>query len=142
MAAIMKQCDFAISAAGTTLYELSAIGVPTISITFADNQLIMAETFHETDAIPYAGDLRNTVSTSVTQASQTKEDTNSLINTSIKETQNLPVSMNEATLHNVISLLKDHIDHFDRRKKLHSNMKSLVNSDGASIIANSLCQLA
>ena len=62
MASLMKQCDFAISAAGTTLYELCALGIPTISFTFADNQMIMAETFHETGAIPYMGDLRESSS--------------------------------------------------------------------------------
>ena len=59
MAALMKQCDYAISAAGTTLYELCALGIPTISFTMADNQIIMAETFAETEAIPYAGDIRS-----------------------------------------------------------------------------------
>ena len=58
MAALMKQCDFAISAAGTTLYELCAMGIPAISFTFADNQVIMAKTFAETGAVPYAGDIR------------------------------------------------------------------------------------
>lgn len=59
MAALMKQCDFAISAAGTTLYELCALGIPTISFTMADNQIIMAKTFAETGAVPYAGDIRS-----------------------------------------------------------------------------------
>ena len=58
MAGLMKQCDYAVSAAGTTLYELCALGIPTISFTMADNQIIMAETFAETGAVPYAGDLR------------------------------------------------------------------------------------
>lgn len=58
MASLMKQCDYAISAAGTTLYELCALGIPTVSITMADNQVIMAETFDETGAIPYMGDIR------------------------------------------------------------------------------------
>lgn len=58
MAFLMKQCDYAISAAGTTLYELCALGIPTVSITMADNQVIMAETFDETGAVPYIGDVR------------------------------------------------------------------------------------
>ena len=62
MATLMKQCDYAISAAGTTSYELCALGIPTISFTFADNQMIMAETFAETGAIPYMGDLRKSSS--------------------------------------------------------------------------------
>ena len=59
MATLMKQCEFAISAAGTTLYELCALGIPAISISMADNQIPMAQTFAETDAIPYAGDIRS-----------------------------------------------------------------------------------
>lgn len=58
MASLMKQCDYAVSAAGTTLYELCALGIPAISFTISDNQIIMAETFAETGAVPYAGDLR------------------------------------------------------------------------------------
>lgn len=71
MAELMEQCDFAISAAGTTLYELCAIGVPAVSFTFADNQVNMAETFAETGAVPYAGDIR-------------KEEIFSNINTTIR----------------------------------------------------------
>ena len=58
MASLMKECDYAISAAGTTLYELCALGIPAISFTMADNQIIMAETFDETGAVIYAGDIR------------------------------------------------------------------------------------
>ncbi|KZL94102.1 UDP-2,4-diacetamido-2,4,6-trideoxy-beta-L-altropyranose hydrolase [Clostridium magnum] len=35
---IMEKCDIAISACGSTLYELAACGVPTIGIIIADNQ--------------------------------------------------------------------------------------------------------
>ncbi|AKN33929.1 glycosyl transferase [Clostridium carboxidivorans P7] len=38
MSKIMQKCDVAISACGSTLYELSACGVPTIGIIIADNQ--------------------------------------------------------------------------------------------------------
>ena len=56
MAALMCSCDLAISAAGTTLYELCALGVPSISYTMADNQIVAAQAFDDT--IPYAGDIR------------------------------------------------------------------------------------
>lgn len=35
---LMQRCDVCISAAGTTLYELCALGVPTVAIAIADNQ--------------------------------------------------------------------------------------------------------
>ena len=58
MASLMLNCDFAISAAGTTLYELCALGVPAVSFTMADNQVISAKAFAAAGAIPCAGDIR------------------------------------------------------------------------------------
>lgn len=58
MAKLMVQCDLAVSAGGTTLYELCAVGVPTISFVMADNQLSAVQTFASSDTIPYAGDIR------------------------------------------------------------------------------------
>ncbi len=54
----MKNADIAISAGGTTLYELCAIGTPAISFSFADNQLDNVRQFQEDGLIDYAGDAR------------------------------------------------------------------------------------
>ncbi len=53
---LMKQCDIAISAAGTTLYELCAVGVPTICFSVAENQVVAGNTFAEKTPMCYAGD--------------------------------------------------------------------------------------
>lgn len=53
---LMAKCDAAISAAGTTLYELCAVGVPTICFSFADNQILPGKAFAKHTPIPYAGD--------------------------------------------------------------------------------------
>lgn len=58
MSTLMRDCDLAISAAGTTLYELCALGIPSLSFTMADNQLTAAKAFEAAGAIPCAGDIR------------------------------------------------------------------------------------
>lgn len=60
MAALICRCDLAVSAAGTTLYELCAAGVPAVSFTMADNQLAGARDMERFAGIPYVGDARTT----------------------------------------------------------------------------------
>ena len=58
MAGIMKKCDFAVSAGGTTIYELCAIGVPTVVFSMADSQVDFVKSFQKAGAVRYAGDAR------------------------------------------------------------------------------------
>ena len=55
---IMMSSDIAISAAGSTLYELCACGIPTINYIIADNQILAAKSFEKSGAMIYGGDLR------------------------------------------------------------------------------------
>ena len=43
MASLMKQCDLAVTAGGTTIYELAAIGVPFLCFSYAENQEALTE---------------------------------------------------------------------------------------------------
>lgn len=52
---LMLRCDMCISAGGQTLYELARIGVPTIGICLADNQVENLKTFEESGFLEYAG---------------------------------------------------------------------------------------
>lgn len=58
MAGLMQSCDLAVSAGGSTLYELCACGIPTVTFAVADNQLAMAKKMEALGCI-YAGDARN-----------------------------------------------------------------------------------
>lgn len=58
MAEIMTGSKTAISASGTTLFELCACAVPTVCFSFADNQLEFAGTMGREGIMEYAGDAR------------------------------------------------------------------------------------
>lgn len=57
MAGVMADCDAAVSAAGTMLFELSAMGVPTVFFQSADNQRYDREFFEAGERMIFAGDM-------------------------------------------------------------------------------------
>lgn len=58
MGKLMRSCDAAVSASGSTLYELCATQTPTITYVLADNQIPLANGFSDRDIIKYYGDIR------------------------------------------------------------------------------------
>ena len=60
MSELMLSCDAAISAAGSTLYELCACRVPTVTYILADNQIPGARGFEQRGIMKCAGDIRET----------------------------------------------------------------------------------
>ncbi|MCR4787588.1 MAG: UDP-2,4-diacetamido-2,4,6-trideoxy-beta-L-altropyranose hydrolase [Lachnospiraceae bacterium] len=57
VASVMKMCDMAICAGGTTLGELCALGIPSVSYIIAENQRAGVYEFEKDGIIPCAGDL-------------------------------------------------------------------------------------
>ena len=55
MKEIMLESDIAISAGGQTLYELARVGIPTIGICVADNQVGIIKEWEKVDFLEYAG---------------------------------------------------------------------------------------
>lgn len=55
---LMKKCDVAISAAGSTLYELCATQTPTVTFVLAENQIPIAKEFSAKGIIYNCGDVR------------------------------------------------------------------------------------
>lgn len=111
MASLMASCDIAVSAGGTTLCELAAVGVPTISYAMADNQLTAVETFAEKNLVPYAGDVRS---------------------------ENEPVDF--ATIDSIIKFLTQMSHNFDSRKKSSELLRTFIDGCGAAKIAEALFQ--
>jgi len=62
MAELMLSCDLAVTAGGSTMYELCACGIPSICYAFADNQLLGVQSFDKKKLITYAGDFRDSES--------------------------------------------------------------------------------
>lgn len=59
MAELMKNSMLAVSACGTTLYEMCACGLPAVAFAIADNQLSVGRTMHQLGLIRYCGDARS-----------------------------------------------------------------------------------
>lgn len=58
MAELMARSEIALSAGGSTLYELCAMGVPTIAFSFAENQERLVQTFARRGIVLYGGNYR------------------------------------------------------------------------------------
>lgn len=52
---LMQNCDLAISACGSTLYELCSLGIPTIGVIIADNQIEIGNKLHNMNIINNLG---------------------------------------------------------------------------------------
>lgn len=124
MASLMSECDFAVSAAGTTLYELCALGVPSVSYTLADNQMVSAKAFDTVGAVSYAGDIRpaRDFSLRTCDVSHRPEINEEIISRIVAHVEEM-------------TLLSDN---YVKRKSAHESMRRLVDTNGASRIAEAL----
>jgi len=57
---LMLKCDICISGGGQTLFELARIGIPTLAIGVADNQINNLKGLHKKKCIKYVGDKNDT----------------------------------------------------------------------------------
>lgn len=55
MAELMQSCDIAVTAGGSTIYELCAVGVPILCFSFVDNQEKIVEGFRDRKVACFAG---------------------------------------------------------------------------------------
>jgi UDP-2,4-diacetamido-2,4,6-trideoxy-beta-L-altropyranose hydrolase len=68
MSKVAQKCDMAISSCGSTLYELALVGIPTIGINIADNQVALAKRMEEACMIWSLGDIKSLLSEQINEA--------------------------------------------------------------------------
>ena len=59
MAELMRRCDLAVSAGGSTCYELCATGVPFVVFSFAENQKKLARNMQDEGVAVFSGNIEN-----------------------------------------------------------------------------------
>lgn len=116
VASLMASCDLAVCAGGTTLCELCAVGVPTVSYLMADNQATAVETYAVMGLIPYAGDIRP-------EAAKTTEALS-------------PV--NRSVIASILSFLTYMSQNVSARQKSSQSMRAFLDGTGAVQIAGAL----
>ena len=120
MASLMASCDMAVSAGGTTLSELCAVGVPTISYLMADNQRTAVDRFAAEEIIPCAGDIR----LSLAQNTGDQTDTSQI--------------SSDAVLSNILRFMTHMSENVEVRQKSSQQMRAFLDGCGAGRIADAL----
>lgn len=123
VAGLMSSCDLAVSAGGTTLCELCAVGVPSVSFVMADNQETAAALFAKEQLIPCAGDIR-------------PDKLPSFSNTVTDHP-----ACNPSVISAILQFLRDAAGDYDGRQKSSHAMRAFLDGCGAERIAAELYRL-
>lgn len=123
MASLMASCDMAVSAGGTTLSELCAVGVPTISYLMAENQRTAVDNFAAKEIIPCAGDIRASL----------PQNKDNQIGTS-------PLS-SDAVISHILQFMTNMSENMKLRQKSSHKMRAFLDGCGAERIADALLSL-
>ena len=135
VAALMASCDLAVSAGGTTLCELCAVGVPSVSYLMAENQRTAVETYAEGNLIPCAGDIRPSAA-----PEQSAAPGGSTVRTSRLSGQDTVPSgfINRTTLSHMIEFLIKMSADYPARVRISSAMRNFLDGTGAEQIAQEM----
>lgn len=137
VAALMASCDLAVSAGGTTLCELCAVGVPTISYLMAENQRIAVEAYAGKHLIPCAGDIRPQACILPTRGPADPAKV-SLPDKVISSPDKCEENTNTAVLHQIAAFLLNMAQSYPARAAASAAMRSCLDGTGAWQIAETL----
>jgi len=121
MKSLIANCDLAISAAGSTLYEICACGVPLITFSVADNQILGADAFERIGLGENIGDLRDP--------------------DSINPKQDMSGSLEKSAVNRIMYAAQELSSNYEKRVKMGVKMQTMVDGFGADRIGIRIMEL-
>lgn len=121
MRSLISSCDLVISAAGSTLYEISACGVPLITYSLADNQINGAEAFERLGLAVNVGDLRDPSSIDYSAVMSGKLD--------------------QAAVERIMVATEVLSDDYDHRCQMGKQMQEMIDGFGADRMVQEILRL-
>lgn len=118
MCSLLKKMDLAVSAAGSTLYEICACGVPLITYSTADNQIPGAEAFQFLGLAMNIGDLR--------ESRECESEYDKLAPSSVEK---------------IISALRERGSDYTWRMEVGQRMQKLIDGSGADRMVRKILDL-
>lgn len=121
MSSLIRKMDIVVSAAGSTLYEIAACGVPLITYSLADNQIPGGEAFSSLGMGIYIGDLRDpeTVDYNKVMSGELRED----------------------AIESIMDAIEELRDDYNQRVAMGSKMQNLIDGCGAERLCSSILTL-
>jgi len=124
MKSLIESCDLVVSAAGSTLYEVCACGVPLITYSVADNQIRGGEAFENLEIGVYIGDVRETVD----------------MEASSHESEQL-TKVRDDVCQKLFETIKQIENDYKKRVKIGNVMQNLIDGNGADRIVREIAKM-
>lgn len=118
MKSLISSCDLVVSAAGSTLYEICACGVPLITYSLADNQIPGAEAFSSLGLAVNIGDLR---------------DPNSIIPGAVMSGE-----LDEGSCERIFTAIEELSADYEKRCEVGARMQEMIDGFGADRIVREI----
>lgn len=110
MKSLIQSMDLVVTAAGSTLYEVCACGVPIVTYSIADNQILGGEAFEKYGLGLNVGDLRKKVFTESTDKDE---------------------KLREDAVETLMKAVKKLRENLDQRVKIGIKMQQMIDGYGA-----------
>lgn len=122
MRSLIQSVDLVVSAAGSTLYEVAACGVPLVTYSFADNQVSGAEAFGRLGLAMNVGDLRKKEFVDSTRC-------------------RFLDTLDDLAVERILGAVETIADDYNRRCEMGNLMQEMIDGFGAARIAQKIINM-